>query len=331
MTAKHARADSERQPASVTPLRSPLAPATLMPRVGIDPVAAYLATLAPKSRAVVRERLQAVAREIGADPASMPWHELRAPHVDFIRGRLLELGRAPATVNLTLAALRGVLKQARNQNLIADEEYRRIAEVKPARGSRLPAGRDISGGELRAMVEVCVHDQGAAGPRDLAILAVLYIGGLRRSELVALDVTDYGADPPSLRVRHGKGDKERLVPLTGSAASALESWLRRRGERPGRLFLPVTQSGVVTGESISSIAVYNMLQKRAKQAGVAHLSPHDLRRTFVSDLLDAGVDLSAAQQLAGHASVVTTARYDRRGEATKRRSVEKLHFPLPAM
>jgi len=91
----------------------------------------------------------------------------------------------------------------------------------------------------------------------------------------------------------------------------------------------VTQTGVVTGESMRSIAVCNMLQKRAKQSGVAHLSPHDLRRTFVGDLLDAGVDLSAAQQLAGHASVTTTARYDRRGEAAKRKSVEKLHFPIP--
>jgi len=253
----------------------------------VNPLTAYLATLAPKSQTVVKERMITVARLIGVDPAAMPWHELRAHHLDYIRGRLGEEDpltkkvRAPATINLTLAALRGVLKQARNQNLLTDEEYRRIAEVKGARGSRLPAGRAVPGGELKALVEACRHDPSPAGARDAAILAVLYIGGVRRSELVGLDLADYTADPPTLRIRHGKGDKERLVPLTATAGAALAAWLARRGDRPGKLFLPVSQVGEVHGDGLSSIAVYNMLQKRAAQAGVPHVSPHDLRRSFV--------------------------------------------------
>jgi len=228
-----------------------------------------------------------VAKLIDVDPAAMPWHELRAHHLDYIRGHLGEEDpltgktRAPATINLTLAALRGVLKQARNYNLMTDEEYRRIAEVKGARGSRLPAGRAVPGGELKALVEACRRDPSPAGARDAAILAVLYIGGVRRTELVDLAAADYTADPPTLRGRHGKGDKERLVPLTATASAALAAWLARRGDRPGKLFLPVSQVGEVHGDGLSSIAVYNMLRKRAAQAAVPHVSPHDLRRSFV--------------------------------------------------
>ena len=170
-------------------------------------------------------------------------------------------------------------------------------------------------------------DSTPARTRFAAIFAVLYIGGIRRSELAGLDVADWTPAPPTLRIRHGKGDKERLVPLVGAAARALDSWLAVRGDRPGGLFLAITRHHTIVGSGLTSHAVYTILAKRQREAGVAKLSPHDFRRTFVGDLLDAGVDLSTVQQLAGHASVATTARYDRRGEATKRRAIEALHFP----
>ncbi len=162
--------------------------------------------------------------------------------------------------------------------------------------------------------------------RDAAILAVLYTGGVRRAELAGLDLADWSTDPPTLRVR-GKGGKERLVPLAGGAAAALRAWLRARGDRTGGLFLPINKGGRLCGDRLGDHAVYAVLRKRLSEAGVARLSPHDLRRTFVGDLLDAGIDLATVQRLAGHASPTTTARYDRRGEATKRRAIEALHFP----
>ncbi len=293
---------------------------------GLDPATAYLASLSPNGRLAMAKRLRAVAALLGVSPEKIGWQELRFAHVAALRQRLVERGAAPATVNLTLAALRGVARYARNMGLLPAEEYEHIRDVRPARGVRLPAGRAATGGELAALVRVCLADRSPAGARDAAILAVLYTGGVRRAELAGLTLADWSAEPPTLRVR-GKGDKERLVPLAGGAAAALRGWLRARGDRAGGLFLPVNKGGRMCGDHLSDHAVYAVLRKRLAEAGVARLSPHDLRRTFVGDLLDAGIDLATVQRLAGHASPTTTARYDRRGEATKRRAIEALHFP----
>ncbi len=292
-----------------------------------DPLQSYMESLRPASRQAIKKRLRAVAALFSIpNPDTFAWHTLRAREVQRIVNRLQERGASPATVNLTRAVLRGIAVATRNANLMSDEEYRRILEVKPDKGQRLPAGRATSGGELAALVDACDRDPGPAGVRDAAMLAVLYTGGLRRSELAGLALSDYTADPPTVRVL-GKGNKEREVPLPQSAGAAVAAWLALRGTEPGGLFLPLSRVGRPLGRSITAQAVNNMLIKRAEQAGVNHLSPHDLRRTFVSTLLDKGADISTVQGLAGHASVTTTQRYDRRGEATKRQAVDLLHFP----
>ncbi len=296
-----------------------------------DPMQSYLDGLtSAASQATARARLRAVARLVEVpDYAALPWGQLRAHHVAFIRSRLVKAEAAPATVNLTLAVLRGIARQARDFTLMTDEEYRRITAVKPHKGSRLPPGRHVRAGELTALVEACARDKTPAGARDAAMFASLYVGGRRRAELAALKVEHYTADPPTLTIKSGKGDKDRVVPLEPSAAVAVDAWLRVRGTRPGTLFLPVNKGGRIRGESLTAGAVYNALTRRAAEAKIEHASPHDLRRSFVSDLLEAQVDISTVQQLAGHANVTTTARYDRRGEASKRKAVEKLHFPIP--
>jgi len=137
---------------------------------------------------------------------------------------------------------------------------------------------------------------------------------------------DFNPETGGLQVRSGKGDKDRLVYLPQGALSYLSKWLAVRGRQPGALLCPIRKGGEIEYRNMTAQAVLLIVQKRAKDAGVESFSPHDFRRTFCSDLLDAGVDIVTVQKLAGHASPVTTAKYDRRGEETKRKAVQNLGF-----
>jgi NADPH:quinone reductase-like Zn-dependent oxidoreductase len=130
-----------------------------------------------------------------------------------------------------------------------------------------------------------------------------------------------------LAIRGAKGRKDRLAYATNGSADALGDWIGVRGGDDGALFCSVNKGGRIRIRRLTDQAVLHILRKRAAEAGVSSFSPHDLRRTFISDLLDAGADASTAQQLAGHSNVQTTTRYDRRGEATERMPVpEGLDF-----
>lgn len=294
-----------------------------------NPALIYLAGLSATGRRTMRCRLERIAERLGGrrDLSSVPWQELRFEHVAALRSQLAQSGQSPASVNASLYALRGVAKASWNLGLIGAEDHARIKNVAPLRGSRLPAGRSLAMGELSALIGACCADESPAGARDAAIFGLLYTGGLRRAEVAGLRREDLETQSGALKVR-GKGDKERLVYVLGAAAQALGDWLAFRGDAVGPLFFAVLKNGrLCKGKGVSDQAIYNVLRKRALQAGVKHFSPHDLRRTFVGDLLERGVDIVTVQNLAGHANVSTTARYDRRGEATKIKAAATLHLP----
>jgi site-specific recombinase XerD len=131
----------------------------------------------------------------------------------------------------------------------------------------------------------------------------------------------------AVTVRSGKGNQARVTYLAEGGRAAVAAWLAHRGEASGPLLWPLNKGGRPTPRRLSGQAVLGALRKRAAQAGVAACSPHDLRRTMIGDLLEAGADVATVQRLAGHADVRTTGRYDRRGEATKRRAAGLLHVP----
>jgi integrase len=233
---------------------------------------------------------------------------------------------SPATTNRILSALRGVLKEAWRLGQMTAEAYQRAIDVQNVKSETVPAGRELSQGEILALVTVCKVDTSPAGVRDAAIIGLLYTCGLRRAELVALNRGDFEPETGKLLVREGKGRKQRNVYVQGGALRALADWTAISGE-VAPLFVPVLKGRKIIRRRMNAQTIYGMLKKRAMQAGVREFSPHDLRRTFVGDMLDRGVDIATVANIAGHASVDTTRRYDRRPEETKKNAAGKLHFP----
>ncbi len=262
------------------------------------------------------------------DPLRVPWGALRREHTQALRAKLAERYE-PAGANTRISALRGVLKEAWLLGQMDAELYHRAIEIKPVKGEKLPSGRHIRRRELQKLFNACAKDESTAGRRDAAIIAVLYGGGLRRSEVVKLDRSDYDRDTGELRIRGGKGRRDRTAYASNGTVDALAEWLEVRGDDPGPLFWPSAgrgrphMNGRMTGQ-----AVMLLLRKRAAEAKIAPLTPHDFRRTFIGDLLDDGADMSTVKDLAGHANVNTTARYDRRGEETKRKAAQLLLVPF---
>lgn len=293
------------------------------------PAAVYLARLGPGSRRTMKGALDKVAGLLTGgrcDTWTLRWAEVRYAQTAAVRTVLAEQ-LAPATANKHLCAVRGVLKEAWRLGLMSSEQFHRAVDVPRVRGERLPAGREISSGELRSLMSACVAAGDTAGVRDAALIALAYAGGLRRTEIVGLDLEDLDRDSGELRVRHGKGNKERVVYLASSAMRAVLAWVEVRGDWQGALLCPLTRGGRVIDRRPRGQLIYDALRRRAREASVQALSPHDFRRTFVSHLLEAGADIATVQKLAGHANVTTTARYDRRGEAARRKAAGLLHVP----
>jgi site-specific recombinase XerD len=275
----------------------------------------------------MRQALDLVARSIapGANAASFAWEQLRYQHVAALRTNLAD-AYAPTTANKILCAIRGVLRQAFALGLMDANDLQRAVSVKAIRGRRVPAGRALAEEELRQIFDAC-DPATPSGARDAALLAVAYGTGLRRSELASADLDRYDRVSGALVVR-GKGNKERTVYVTGGAKAALDEWIEVRPPGPGPLFLPISRTGAMAPRRVTEQAIYLIMARLARRANVAAFSPHDIRRTFVGDMLDAGADIATVQALAGHASVTTTQHYDRRGERAKKRAATLLAVPV---
>jgi len=212
-------------------------------------------------------------------------------------------GYSKATIARKLATLRSFYKFLVRTERI---ESSPVSVVRtPRQNKRLPKLLDVA--QMEALL-AAPDTSTLLGARDRAILETIYSAGLRISELVGLDLDDIDEFTGALRIE-GKGRKERLVPLGGMAVEAIEAYLALRNaqfdaHRRGPLFVNRF------GRRLSARSVRRKLDKYLLIAGIPfHVSPHALRHSFATHMLDAGADLRSVQEMLGHASLSTTQVY----------------------
>lgn len=316
------------QPSALSPLSlSPIAP----PPPSQHAPSVYVASLTTHhSRRAMRAAIEHIAEILTngrCDVWTLPWGELRFEHTAAVRARLIELQK-PATVKRKISALKGVLRAAWRLGQIEIEDYHKAIDLDAVKGVTLPRGRMVPPGELAALIAACVADPTPAGARDAGLLAMLAGCGLRRSEAVALTLDDYEAAFGAVTVREGKGHKERMNYVRGGAQDAVEYWLSVRGPDAGPLFLPTGHRGKIYLRQLSDQTAMDILSRRCDEVAIRHYAPHDLRHTYITNLLGAGIDIHTVSRMVGHASVETTKIYDRRGEDEKQNAASALHFPF---
>jgi integrase/recombinase XerC len=219
----------------------------------------------------------------------------------MVRGFLADLGdrgQDPVSVARKLAALRSWFRFLVRRGRL---ERNPAATVRgPRRATKLVSFLPVD--ETVALLETA----GPAGPRalrDAVMLELLYASGLRVAELAALDVDDVDVTERTVRVL-GKGRKERIVPFGAKAAGRLDAYLARRGTARGPLF-PGER-----GRRLTVRTMHRVVRAAARRAGlIRRVSPHTLRHSFATHLLDGGADLRMIQELLGHSRLGTTQRY----------------------
>ncbi|MCH2118839.1 MAG: tyrosine recombinase XerC [Pirellulales bacterium] len=236
---------------------------------------------------------------------------------------LHEAGYAKSSVARRLASLRSFFRFAQREGLCESNPAKPLRN--PRRERKLP--HFLSGAQIGKLLSAPSSKE-TLGLRDRAILETLYSAGLRVSELVGINLDDLDLEDGLVRVR-GKGKKERLAPLGSHAVRAIKRWHRVRSSLPsgkpqGKTSPPLFLNKF--GNRLSTRSVARMLEKYLKLTGLdLRTSPHTLRHSFATHLLDRGADIRSVQELLGHKSLVTTQIYTHVSTSGLRKVYEKAH------
>jgi len=287
-----------------------------------NPAETYLLSLnSVVGRAVSGRTIKRFCKKIANNDCylAFDWSKLDYTVLLEVKAYYQELGLSSGSINTYIATIKGVAKEAWKQKIIATDDYLHIKDLKRAQGYKSLSGKALSGDELNRVISHCMKLESNLGKRNAAMIALTYGAGLRVHELAKLTVDDYQCGFVKFM---GKGNKERKQPLPDFVICIMSKWLACRPNDTKGLFLRVWRNDSVSTNQLSCRSI----GKIYKRIGVDDFRPHDLRRSFATNLLEQGVDLFTVQNLMGHSNVNTTRRYDMRGEQTKIDAVQLLPF-----
>lgn len=260
--------------------------------------------------------LNGLARLLGApDYHHVMWEDLDYSVATALMARLRDQDYAPSTRNAYLAVIRGTAKSAWAMEAMDLERYERIRSIKPVRYHRQKAGRAHDIEVIRLLLKVCDMDPRPLARRDGVMIALMVSTGIRRQECTRIQIKHLNFRSHELRI-FGKGNKERVVQIPESVWVRIEDYLANvRGYDDGALivrFWNKRETPVIDAKGMDVSSINRRLdnvRRRAHELLGEEISPHDLRRTFTTNLHKLGLSLRELQVLLGHASMSTTEGY----------------------
>ena len=266
-------------------------------------------------------------RELSVHMGALGAESPDAVTMDMLAGHIRHLGTErgldPRSIVRHLATMRIFFRWLHANGRIRRDPARLLE--RPTTWKRLPG--TMTPGQMKRLVEAPSPDDGPLWLRDRAMLELMYASGLRASEVGALKLSDFDRDELILKVT-GKGNKQRLVPVGKPAAAILERYLAecrpqlaRHDDRRDKFRILLSAHG----RPLERVAVWQIVKRAARKAGMQGVHPHLLRHSFATHLVAGGADLRVIQELLGHADIGTTQVYTHVDRSHLRKTIARFH------
>lgn len=296
------------------------------------PVDVMLDTYVESSRRIVESRLDIIAKILTSGDVplrSLDWSTIQYEHFVMVR-RQLALEYKPSSANFFISIIRKWTRVLHKMGIITLEQLVAMQDLERFPESNTLAGSMMSKEDMQLFLSIAEQKEGIKGTRDYALLLVLLSTGVRRMDLVNFKVSAFSFEAKSIDVLDSKNNNSRTIYLPDKTIDALLKWLDKYeyGSLDEPLFVGIRNRGkgeLLYGKKMSTNAIYKLIKWYCKKAGINEYTPHDLRRTFISTLIDEGIDLVTISNLAGHKNIQQTAEYDRRGTKPKQNAAALLN------